>query len=153
MTYFLGCEKNENNTENKENIVTLQDGNYVGTFKRELSWTDSYTANVTMTFSSNSWTGTSDITKYPALCRGTYSIKGDTIIFENYCAWTADFDWSLILAGKYVLEIKRDSVVIYRNYPKTGPVLYIDRYKLKKQIKKTPANNSPLSGASRLWRD
>jgi len=135
LTYFSGCEKNEKNIPNKENIVTFQDGNYVGTFKRELSWTDSYTANVTMTFSSNVWSGTSDITEYPALCSGTYSMKGDTIIFENYCAWTAEFDWSLILSGKYVLETKEDSVEIYRNYPRTEPVLYTDRYKLKKQIK------------------
>jgi hypothetical protein len=135
LTYFSGCEKNEKDTENTEITVTFQDGNYVGTFQRELTWTDSYTANVTMTFSSNAWTGTSNINKYPALCCGTYSIKGDTIVFENNCAWTAEFDWSLILTGKYFLEIKEDSVVIYRKYPKTEPVLYIDRYKLKKQKK------------------
>ena len=132
LTYFSGCEKNEKNTEDKENIVKFQEGSYVGTFKRELSWTDSYTANVTMTFLSNAWTGTSDITKYPALCNGTYSLKGDTIIFENNCAWTTEFDWSLILSGKYVLEINEDSVEIYRNYPRTEPVSYTDRYKLKK---------------------
>jgi len=98
LIFLISCDKDEQ-TDRK-----LPYGVYIGTFQRELVWSDSDTANITMTITSNQWSGTSDIEKYPALCNGTYSIVGDTIIFENECVWTADFAWNLILVGKYVLK-------------------------------------------------
>jgi len=94
---LFSCKKEEQ-IDNK-----LPDGIYVGTFQREYFGLDCDTANVTFTFTSNQWSGYSDMVNYPSLCYGTYLISGDTIIFENKCFWTADFDWSLILNGKYVL--------------------------------------------------
>lgn len=86
-----------------------------------------------MTFSSTTWSGSSDIVKYPALCKGTYSLDGDTIIFVNECPWTAEFDWSLILAFKYFLKIQNDSIEFYRHYTRPPSDTYTDRYKLKRQ--------------------
>jgi hypothetical protein len=123
---LAGCDKDiQNNT-------VKPDGVYVGTFRRELVWGESETANITMTFSANTWTGYSDKIKYPALCKGTYSIVGDTIVFENECVWTAEFDWSLILSGKYIIKSKGSSIEFYRDYRSATSDTYVDRYKLRK---------------------
>jgi len=124
----MSCDKDEQ-TDRK-----LPDGVYKGTFHRELVWSDSDTANITMTITSNQWSGTSDIEKYPALCNGTYSIVEDTIIFENECVWTADFAWSLILAGKYVLkETGNNTIEFSRDYRSATADTYVDKYKIIRQ--------------------
>ncbi|MES2774582.1 MAG: hypothetical protein V4722_10375 [Bacteroidota bacterium] len=85
---------------------------------------------MTITFSANSWTGQSQFAKYPALCQGTYNPKGtDSISFENGCAWTAEFDWSLILMGDYKIAISGNDVELSRTY--NGA--FTDVYKLTKQ--------------------
>jgi len=124
---LLGCKKDE------QNITVKPEGVYNGTFKRELVWGESDTANITMTFSANTWTGTSDKIKYPALCKGTYTIVGDTIIFKNECEWTAEFDWSLILSGKYILKSTGNTIEFYRDYRSATSDTYVDRYKIKNQ--------------------
>src|SRR5688572_19087412 len=79
----------------------IPNGTYKGTFQRQTS-TGGQISNVTINFSANTWTGESEIAKYPALCNGTYSANGnDSISFGNNCPWTAEFDWSLILAETY----------------------------------------------------
>jgi hypothetical protein len=121
---IVGCEKDEETTS--EIIV----GKYEGTFQRELTWAESETVNVTFTFSSNEWSGSSEFYKYPALCRGSYSIAGNTIIFENICGWTAEFDWSLILSGKYALSVDGERIEFTRDYRNASSDTYIDRYVL-----------------------
>jgi len=93
----------------------------------------SQTANISMTFSSNEWSGSSDIVKYPALCHGTYSLIGDTIIFTNQCAWTTEFDWSLILSGKYHILKTGNKIEFTRNYGNESSVFCVDSYILDKQ--------------------
>ncbi|NLD50984.1 MAG: hypothetical protein GX660_27895 [Clostridiaceae bacterium] len=127
LTGLLGCDKEENNSSR------LQDGTYVGTFLRELVWSPNDTAKITMTFSSGNWSGSSNKIKYPALCNGTYSIIGDTIIFENLCAWTAEFDWTLILSGKYKLTIEGNTIEFERDCRSATSDTYVDKYKLKRQ--------------------
>jgi len=124
---LLGCDKDE------KNFPKLQEGIYVGTFQRELVWSPSDTAKITMTFSSNTWSGSSNKVKYPALCKGTYSIVGDTIIFENECAWTAEFDWSLILSGKYKLMTEGNTIRFERDYRSGTSDTYVDKYMMNRQ--------------------
>lgn len=71
-------------------------GNYSGTFTRgnEIS-------NVQLVFENGKFEGSSEVTKFPAICNGTYQVSGNKIEFTNSCAWTAEFDWSLILAGSW----------------------------------------------------
>lgn len=127
LIFLICCEKEEQ----IDRIIL--DGNYIGTFQRELVWYDNDIANISLTFSSNKWTGTSDIIKYPALCSGTYNIEGDTIIFENECVWTAEFDWSLILSGKYVLKQTENVIEFTRDYRSATADTYVDRYIITKQ--------------------
>jgi hypothetical protein len=111
----------------------IPDGTYTGTFQRELVWSKSDTAQVTLTFSSNNWYGESDKVKYPALCNGTYSIDGNKINFNSGCAWSAEFDWSLILSGEYTLTITGNTIEFSRDYRSATSDTYVDKYKLTKK--------------------
>ena len=125
---LISC-KNDEATEQ----IVIEDGIYIGTFQRRIVWAQSDTANVTLTFEANKWSGTSDRTKYPALCKGTYSIDGNTIQFENECAWTAEFDWTLILSGKYNIKINGNSIEFSSDSRSATKDTYYDIYILKKQ--------------------
>ena len=127
LLFFVNCSKNEQ----IEKI--LPDGIYTGTFQRVLVWSDNNIANISITISSNKWTGTSSIVKYPALCSGTYFIEGDSITFVNECVWTAEFDWSLILGGKY--HFKKDGNVIEftKDYRSETADTFFDKYEIIKQ--------------------
>ena len=124
---FVSCEKEE------EIQKQISEGTYVGTFQRQIVWAESDTANITLTFNGNQWSGSSNFEKYPALCHGTYFIVGDSIIFGNDCAWTAEFDWSLILAGKYLLTKTGNRIEFSKDYRSATSDTYIDKYILTKQ--------------------
>ncbi len=109
----------------------LQDGLYKGIFYRSgSSGIQSDTSQITITFSEENWKGQSSIEKYPALCQGTYAIDNDTIIFVNQCFWTAEFDWTLILSGKYKLKTDHHKVEFKRNYQPNNAPTYYDMYQL-----------------------
>jgi len=79
------------------------EGTYQGEFYRDAPGTDPVFSSVTLTLADGNFEGTSSIIKYPAICRGTYSIKNDEITFKDACYWTAEFDWTFILSGKFSL--------------------------------------------------
>jgi len=126
---LVNCEKSEDLNEFDGVLI----GVYTGTFQRELSWSSSRMANITLTFHFNTWSGSSDITKYPALCKGTYIIEDDSIIFMNECAWTAEFDWSLILSGKYKIQANNENIEFYREYRSSSTHYCRDVYRICKQ--------------------
>ena len=111
----------------------IPNGTYEGTFQRDRVWREDSIANITITFEGNSWNGSSDIDKYPALCRGTYSIDGETITFQNECPWTADFDWTLILSGEYILEGSGETLEFSHDTRSASSDTYIDLYRLVKK--------------------
>lgn len=125
--FLISCENEESNNR------MIPDGTYKGTFQREIVWSSSDTANITLSFSSDQWSGSGDREKYPALCHGTYSINGDTIIFVNDCAWTAEFDWSLILAGKYAFRQSGNTIEFTRDYRSSASGTIIDKFQFEKQ--------------------
>jgi hypothetical protein len=95
-------------------------GNYTGIFER-----NGISSNVQLNLVNGSFNGQSVIQKFPALCNGTYLISCNTIAFDNNCAWTADFDWTLILNGEW-------------NYNMNGNILLLtksngDKYILTQQ--------------------
>jgi len=119
---FISCKKTNPN-------FIIPNGAYSGTFQR-LTNAGGQISNVTITFSDNNWTGQSQFAKYPALCHGTYRGKGaDSLIFENACPWTAEFDWSLILSGSYKIVVSDKNLQINRSY--NG--VYSDIYNLTRQ--------------------
>lgn len=127
LIVFISCDKEEN-IDRK-----IPDGTYTGTFQRKCVWADSDTANITMIFSLKNWNGTSEFEKYPALRYGTYSIVGDTIIFLSGGAFSADFDWSLILQGKYLLKQTENVIEFTKDYRSATNDTYFDQYIITKQ--------------------
>ena len=107
--------------------ITTLDGTYTGTFQRQQGG-GGQVSQVSLTFSGNHWTGTSQYPKYPALCNGTYAISAShKITFANSCPWTAEFDWSLILSHEYELSVTGNDVEMVRTTS-----LYRDVYSLSK---------------------
>lgn len=110
--------------------LKLEDGTYTGTFRR-FSATDTQVAQVSLVINGNSWTGSSSIDRYPALCSGTFT--HDTINylidFQNDCMWTADFDWTLILKGTFNIGLQDGAIIFRKEY--NGNIL--DLYTLNKQ--------------------
>lgn len=118
-----GCEKNPPEQ-------TIPAGIYKGSFRRS---SGAEASNITLQLSADGkFEGTSEKPQYPAICNGKYSISKDSLTFENGCAFTANFDWTLILNGKYHYEYgANDSLVFYRGY--SGGANYFDIYTLKQQ--------------------
>lgn len=114
---FAYCSKSQDST--------LGDGHYSGTFRR-ISNGQGDTAYVNLTIAGNSFEGTNGPNNYPSICKGTYSANGQEVDFKNQCFFTANFDWSLILSGKYEYRTPGDSLIIIRDY--NG--IFRDEYRL-----------------------
>lgn len=111
-----------------ETQVGPLNGTYTGIFYRTSSGATHEISNVTLILEGNRFEGTSSIVKYPAICRGTFILGDNVIEFENGCAWTAEFDWSYILSGKFRATQEGDEVVMTKTY--SG---FYDTYRLKRE--------------------
>jgi hypothetical protein len=101
--------------------------NYKGTFVR-MGDSPAYSpiiADVTLNFTENTFSGTSNSKNYPAICSGSFDISQSKINVNNSCFFTADFDGTLIFQGAYNYEIKGDSLSIWRTYPNGGEDVYL----------------------------
>jgi hypothetical protein len=100
---FIACDKVDNEAH------TLS-GTYIGIFNR----TGMDTAQVSLHFSGHSFEGQSNRSKYPAICHGKVELGKSMISFTDSCSWTADFDWSLVLSGKYNISFADKMVRIWK---------------------------------------
>jgi hypothetical protein len=100
---------------------------FKGSFTRYESKKDPVSANVQLRFKNGKFEGGSDQVNFPAICEGTYRLKGEMLNFRNSCMFPANFDWSLILVGDFDYERKSDSLIISRSYDWGGR----DEYRLK----------------------
>ena len=100
---FYSCEKTESASYSLG-------GTYMGMFSR----TGMDTTQVTLFFDQNRFNGKSSRANYPAVCAGTFLLEDNTIQFRDTCAWTANFDWSLILSGSYNINISDGTVRIWK---------------------------------------
>ncbi|WP_144266300.1 hypothetical protein [Pontibacter ummariensis] len=120
----VSCDKEEIDPE------TLN-GTYTGYFVRASSPSADYArANVTLTLDNGKFSGSSNMPYYPAICRGTYSLSGHEIQFQNECFWTANFDWTYILDGSFRLSLDGDKLTITKQLEGSS---IIDTYALEKQ--------------------
>lgn len=118
---LFSCQKDD-----KENDTLSLDGSYAGTFHR----TGMDSATVQIDFENNRFEGFSERPHYPAICAGTFSMEGSSIVFSDTCSWTADFDWTLILNGKFALDVSGDVLKL----TKTNNAL-IDEYTLRRIVR------------------
>lgn len=84
--------------------------------------------DVTVTFSKDGYNSTTGINYIPGGGQGKYTLKNNEINFTDTLVRTANYDWSLILAGSYTYTTKSDSLILVK---KNGYNSYT--YKLKKQ--------------------
>jgi hypothetical protein len=122
---FISCE-DKNVVENE----TIPYGTYTGKFSRSNIFGKYPQSNVVLTFSSSGFSGESDVVKYPGICNGTYTISGNEIDFSNGCFWTAEFDWSYILNGKFEFIVEGNQLEMVKILILNGNT---DRYTLTRQ--------------------
>jgi len=120
---LISCEDND---INKNTNLTL--GTYKGQFIRSNPYAKFAPSNITLTITRDKFSGESDKEKYPAICNGTYKITGQEIEFFDACVWTADFDWTYILNGKFTLTTHGRKVEMRRSQNGQS-----DSYKLELQ--------------------
>ena len=117
IVFALLLLTNCNESENSESAIS---GEYIGTFER-----NGNASNVELNFTNGSYSGKSEIEKFPAICDGNYSISNNSIEFENECVWTAEFDWTLILGENWNYTLQNNILIMTKS---NG-----DKYTLTKQ--------------------
>ena len=100
----------------KDDPSKIADGVYIGTFIRTPAWMRSDSANVTITFNDNSWTGQSDRINFPVLGEGTYKIENELMFFTNLIEVSPGVDTTLILSGRFQFTKNKTQLEIYRYY-------------------------------------
>jgi hypothetical protein len=101
---FFSCQKENGEIDGQE-----LSGRFKGTFNRSSS---TETAQVNITFKSDmTYEGTGGPSNYPAICGGTFQRNGNKLAVKDTCAWTANFDWSLIFDGNYSVEFTGENTV------------------------------------------
>lgn len=100
LVAMLGCNQDD------ENLQALN-GTYVGIFER-----DGEVADVELTLDNGIYQGQGEHPKFPAICRGTYTVSGNKITFANDCFWTAEFDWTLILSGEWNFNLPGSLLIL-----------------------------------------
>ncbi|PZR30033.1 MAG: hypothetical protein DI535_00595 [Citrobacter freundii] len=122
---FFACEKDDDNDQPAPESLLLN-GLYEGTFHR----TGMDTVTISISFHEGLFEGNSARTQYPAICRGSYTGENGSIQFSDSCVWQANFDWSLILNGRYELARDGDNVKMSRNNGAT-----MDEYLLRRKTR------------------
>jgi hypothetical protein len=87
-------------------------GTYHGTFYRMQNNVRVLESTVTVTFDNGVFSGNSSDRNSPAICNGSYATAESEINFENKCMFTADFDWTLILSGKFAITKSDDAIIL-----------------------------------------
>jgi hypothetical protein len=116
---LFACDK----TDSESNTLY---GRYIGIFNR----TGMDTAQVSLLFNGNHFEGQTNKQNYPAICRGGFQLDNNSVNFTDSCSWTANFDWSLILTGKYNISFMQGTVRIWKT---NGAVT--DEYLLRQPIR------------------
>jgi len=123
LAFILSACKKESGGEITNNGVNELLGRYAGTFIR----TGMDTATVDIYFRDDlHFEGSSDTPNYPAICSGTFTRNGNTLIVNDTCSWTANFDWTLIFDGNYSITLGENNTA--RIWRTTGDVT--DEYRL-----------------------
>ena len=101
----------------KLNLSALN-GTYTGQFyylEPGKASSEEVTAPASISFSDNHYSSQGQADRIPAGGSGTVEIEGNDLLnLKDQNVWTANFDWGLILNGKYTYEIKGDSLILNR---------------------------------------
>lgn len=123
--------------------LSLLDGHYKGYFYHIRPGDTRYLKSpepISLNLLEKEYTSTGSDSRIPAGGSGEFIlINKDDIEFTDKHVWTADFDWNLILNGRFIYEFKTDSLILTRKFencktcaikPGMMPGLY--QYRLKR---------------------
>lgn len=123
--------------------LSLLDGNYKGNFYHIRPGDTNYftsSEHISLNLLKKEYTSTGTDSRIPAGGSGEFIlINKNDVEFTDKQVWTADFDWNLILNGRYIYEFKNDSLILTRKFeicktciikPGMMPGLY--QYRLKR---------------------
>ena len=108
--------------EDEPNTVSF--GTYEGTFIVEYS-ADTLSGPISLTLASSRYNCSSNPDRIPPGGSGEFVILTDSISFTDENAWTADFDWNLILNGTYHFESVGDSLILSADKNGVGRYRYL----------------------------
>ena len=91
-------------------------GDYKGVFTRSAAAIDYFPAQITLSLKQGTFSGTSNVQNYPAICNGNWKIENSHLKFSNTCSFTANFDWTFILDGEFQFERSGKTLKIWRSY-------------------------------------
>jgi len=100
--------------------LSLLDGNYTGyyyyTGPGETKTIKSQNT-VTVNLSGKEYHSSGDASRIPAGGAGEFTlVDKEEVQFNDKHVWTADFDWNLILNGRFIYELKNDSLILTRKF-------------------------------------
>jgi len=91
------------------------DGDYAGDFTVYYKDQDkTMTSKATLKLKDGHFSCSGNPNRIPAGGSGTYHIEGEQIVFQDTNAWTAEFDWALILTGTFNFHKKGDNLTLKR---------------------------------------
>jgi hypothetical protein len=100
--------------------LSLLDGNYTGDYyyagpgeTRSIKSQNSVSVNL----SGKEYTSSGGVSRIPAGGAGEFNlVDKEEVQFNDKHVWTADFDWNLILNGRFIYELKNDSLILTRKF-------------------------------------
>jgi hypothetical protein len=118
----------------EESVQPIVDGEYAGKFYYGSMFAGTQEAAANVRIEKGRYTSAGNSNHIPAGGSGKVGrVDDNTLLFSDENAWTANFDWNLILDGKYSFEVKGDSLFLDKEFDGNGgfnpPVL---RYRLKR---------------------
>jgi len=111
---FSGCFKDR---------CEIKDGTYQGTFT-VIYLSETLSGKTTLELKKGRFSCSRNPNRIPAGGSGTFTTENNTITFNDESAWTADFDWNLILHGKYHYTCNGKKLTITANKNQVGNYTY-----------------------------
>jgi len=112
----------------KKDDLEIKDGTYKGTFTVTYN-SGTQIGQTTLELNNGKFSCSENTNRIPAGGSGTFSSDNKKITFNDENTWTANFDWNLILSGKYDYTFDGKNLIISAD--KNGIGNY--KYDLEKQ--------------------
>jgi hypothetical protein len=116
------------------NVQPSLDGEYVGKFYYGSLFGTTQEGAASVKIANGRFQSVGNNSRIPAGGSGAVSVvDSNTVLFSDENVWTANFDWALVLNGKYSVNVKDDSLFLDKKIEGNGGINPpIIRYKLKR---------------------
>lgn len=108
LSFFIGCGINDAN-------ISLEEGNYSGTYTIIEADGQTSSGNINFLFNDNRYSVVPEKAYLPPSGAGIYEVKGNSINITDTAIHTAEFDWTLILNGKFEIMNNNEVLILKQN--------------------------------------